>query len=122
MIFAASYFQTERHHGQLISISRSIPRGFRVDGRLDFFVPSADLLRDWQGNCIDEIEYTDRYREQIRANLKPIKAWLERLDPKEDQTLLCWEKSGNFCHRNLAIKLVERYRKDCYGGCDLLSR
>jgi hypothetical protein len=139
MIYTASYFETNRHHGQLISISRSIPKWFRVDGRLEFFIPSADLLRDWKGKRIDEAEYTNRYREQIKANLKLIKAWLERLDPKEDQTLLCWEKSGinetlkrwqqmgkwqqerPFCHRNLAIKLVEKYRPDCYGGQDVIN-
>ena len=80
MIYTASYFETNRHHGQLISISRSIPKGFRVDGRLEFFIPSADLLRDWKEKLINQEEYTNRYREQIKANLKLIKAWLERLD------------------------------------------
>ncbi|MGK7876674.1 MAG: hypothetical protein AB4426_26295 [Xenococcaceae cyanobacterium] len=139
MIYTASYFESNRHHGKLLSISRSIPQGFRVDGRLEFFVPSADLLRDWKKKRIGEEEYINRYREQIRANLKAIKTWLSNLDPKEDITLLCWEHSGidetkkrwqetgewkeqrPFCHRNLVIKLVEKFRPDCYGGTDVLN-
>jgi hypothetical protein len=140
VIYTASYSERNRHHGQLISISRSIPQGFRIDGRLEFFVPSADLLRDWKEKRINsEEEYTNRYREQIRAHLKPIKTWLENLDPRQDQTLLCWERSGidetlkrwqktgqwhekrPFCHRNLVIKLVEKFRPDCYGGMDVIN-
>ena len=139
MIYSASYFERKRHHGKLLSISRSVPQGFRVHGRLDFFVPGADLLRDWKKKSIDQAEYTNRYREQIRANLKPIKAWLASLNPQEDMTLLCWERSGidqtlkrwqetgewkeqrPFCHRNLAIKLVEKFRPDCYGGTDAIN-
>jgi hypothetical protein len=64
---------------------------------------------------------------------------LSDLDPKEDMTLLCWERSGidralvssqgksqlneeqPFCHRNLVIKLVYRFRLDCYGGTDVIN-
>jgi hypothetical protein len=110
-----------------------------VDGRLEFFIPSADLLHDWKSNRIDEQGYTNRYREQVKANFKAIKAWLSTLDPKKDMTLLCWERSGidetlkhwkqtgewkeqkPFCHRNLAIKMVQKFRPDCYGGTDVLK-
>ena len=71
MLYTASYFEPQRHHGKLISISRSIPQNFRIHGRLEFFIPSADLLRDWKAKRIGEEEYTNRYREQIKANLKP---------------------------------------------------
>lgn len=146
MIYTASYFEPHRYHGQLLSISRTVPQGFRVDGRLEFFVPSADLLRSWKEKRIGEQEYTNRYREQIKANFKTIKTWLSTLDPKVDMTLLCWERNGidetmkrslkarlrrgqegkwheehPFCHRNLAIKLVEKFRPDCYGGTDVLN-
>jgi len=139
VIYTASYFEPNRHHGKLLSISRSIPQGFQVEGRLEFFIPIADLLQDWKKQRIGKVEYTDRYREQIKANLKTIQAWLSDLDPKEDMTLLCWERSGKdrtlvssqgksqlneeqpFCHRNLVIKLVYRFRLDCYGGTDVIK-
>jgi uncharacterized protein YeaO (DUF488 family) len=139
MIYTASYFEPNRHHGQRISISRSVPKGFKVNGRLDFFVPSAQLLREWKEKRIDKEKYTESYRAQIKANFKEIKAWLSTLDPTKDMTLLCWEKSGidetlkqwqetgvwqeekPFCHRNLAIRMVQKYRNDCYGGTDVLN-
>ncbi|MDV3001013.1 MAG: hypothetical protein N5P05_002619 [Chroococcopsis gigantea SAG 12.99] len=132
MIYSACYFENERHHGRLLSISRSVPDGFRVDGTLDFFVPSADLLRAWKQKLIDEDGYTARYREQIKANFKIIKAWLSELKPEKDATLLCWERSGKdegnqgektqpFCHRNLVMKLVQKYRPDCFGGTDVIA-
>lgn len=138
MIYTASYFEENRHHGRLISISRSEPKGIRIDGKLDFLVPSIELLRDWKKNLIDVEGYIARYREEVRQNWAAVKAWIESLDPAEDQTLLCWERSRieknlkhwqqtgqwsegrPFCHRNLAIKIVERYRPDCYGGRDVL--
>ncbi|WP_013320678.1 hypothetical protein [Gloeothece verrucosa] len=139
MIYTASYFEPHRHHGQLFSISRSIPHNFRVDGRLEFFVPSADLLQDWKQKRINEEEYTSRYREEVKANFPVIKVWLANLDPKKHITLLCWERSGMdealkhwektgkwkherpFCHRNLVIKIVQKFRPDCYGGTDILK-
>ncbi|MEG3437798.1 hypothetical protein V0288_11775 [Pannus brasiliensis CCIBt3594] len=139
MIYTASYFEPHRHHGKRLSISRTAPKGFKLDGRLEFFVPSAGLLEDWKNQKIGEEEYTARYREQIKANLPLIQTWIARLDPAKDMTLLCWERSGidetlkrweetgkwqeerHFCHRNLAIQFVRKYRPDCYGGTDILK-
>lgn len=119
MIYTASYFQPEYHHGRLISISRTVPKDFEVADRLDFFVPHAALLRDWKAKIIDETAYIDRYRIQIKQSGGQIRSWLNGLDKHTDQTLLCWEKKGAFCHRNLVIKLIRHYRLDCYGGRDV---
>lgn len=139
MIYTASYFEPHRHHGKRLSISRSIPAGFRVEGRLECLIPSADLLNAWRAKRINEAEYTNHYRKQIKMNLPIIKHWLSNLDPQEDMTLLCWESSAinkivtkpvgiveeakerPFCHRNLAIKLVQKFRPDCYGGMDVMN-
>ena len=139
MIYTASYFEPHRHHGKRLSISRSIPAGFQVEGRLECLILSADLLQAWKAKRINETEYTNRYREQIKMNLPIIKHWLANLDSEEDMTLLCWESSGinkiltkpvaiaeeakeqPFCHRHLAIKLVQKFRPDCYGGMDIIN-
>ena len=63
MIYTASYFEPHRHHGKRLSISRSIPAGFQVEGRLEFLIPHADLLKAWKTKWINETEYTNRYRE-----------------------------------------------------------
>jgi uncharacterized protein YeaO (DUF488 family) len=94
VIYTASYFEPHRHHGKRLSISRSIPAGFQVEGHLEFLIPSADLLQAWKAKRINETEYTNRYREQIKMNLPIIKHWLANLDSEEDMTLLCWESSA----------------------------
>jgi RNA polymerase sigma factor (sigma-70 family) len=65
MIYTASYFEPAHHHGSLISISRTIPNGFRVDETLNFLKPSAELLQDWKQGKLTESDYTNRYRAEI---------------------------------------------------------
>lgn len=119
MIYTASYFQPENHHDQVISISLSEPKNIRYDGKLRMFAPDRALLNDYKAGKIDQAGYIERYREQLRKVWPNIKAWLDQLDPEEDLTLCCWEKAGDFCHRNLVIKFVEKYRPDCLGGTDI---
>jgi hypothetical protein len=66
MLYTASYFEPQYHHGLKISISCTIPRGFKVDGSLPFLAPKLDLLNDWKAQKIDELGYIQRYREQTR--------------------------------------------------------
>ncbi len=49
-------------------------------------------------------EYTKQYTEQILSWLDPQKVY-EELD---DCVLLCWEKSGSFCHRRLVAEWLEK--------------
>ena len=119
MIYSASYFETQNIHGSRISISRSEPQKIAVDGKLAIFVPERSILSDYKHGRIDIEGYINRYREQMRRSLPHIRAWLDSLDPSVDMTLLCWEKAEQFCHRNLAISFVERYRHDCFGGRDV---
>jgi len=120
LIYTASYFEKRNHHGRRISISRSAPQWFAVDGSLPFFAPSAALLDQWKRNPSIP-QYTTIFRGEIRVNLSAIKAWMFDIDPMDDMTLLCWEKSGQFCHRNLVGRLIERHRPDCWGGGDVAS-
>jgi hypothetical protein len=66
-----------------------------------------------------EEAYTDRYRSEIKSNGQQVKAWIDSLSPVVDETMLCWEKAGQFCHRNLIAKMIEYYRPDCFGGSDV---
>lgn len=120
MLYTASFLEPAHHHGLLLSVSRSIPSGFKVDGSLSLFAPSADLLVDWKAKKIDEAGYIERYRTQIKESWNSVKAWLDSLNSLQHTTLLCWEPKNAFCHRNLVAKLVQRYRPDCFGGCDVI--
>lgn len=121
MLYTASYFEPQHHYGRLLSISRSIPQGFKVSNNLKFLIPRAELLTEWETKKIDEAEYRKRYRMQIKESWGEVKAWLNSLDPKQDLTLLCWEVKGTFCHRNLIALLVQKHRTDCYGGRDVVA-
>lgn len=124
MIYTASYFQQENHHGELVSISLTTPRGFRVESKMPFLAPPQSLLNDWKKGMTEEA-YIQAYRQHCRnffngpESNTAIANWLRGLSPSIDQTLLCWERAGDFCHRNLAIKFVQKYRPDCYGGMDI---
>jgi len=122
MIYTASYFQKENHHGKLVPISRTVPKGFSTKDSLSFFIPSSLLLKDWKAGALTQEQYINRYREEIRVNLPQIREWVNSLDPKENLTLLCWEKAGEICNRNFIVKFVERDRPDCYGGCDIPNK
>ena len=122
MIYTACYHWRNHHHGLKISISQTIPEGFKVDGSLSFFKPSAYLLNAFKKKTINQDGYIDRFREEIRQNLPHIKLWMTTIKPEEDMTLLCHEPPGQFCHRNLILKLVEKYRPDCLGGADMAER
>lgn len=118
-IYTASYFEPGNHHGQLIAISHTIPKGFKLEKQLKFLVPNPDLLGDWQQGLMTKDEYVQRYRAQITASWREVKQWLDSLRPKLDMTLLCWEKQGEFCHRNLVAKLIQKHRPDVWGGRDV---
>ncbi len=120
MLYTASYFEPQFHHGQLIAISQTIPKGVRVDSRLEFLAPSKSLLADCQAEKITQDQYIERYRVQIKESWKQVKSWLNTLSCTDDSTLVCWEKKGSFCHRNLIAKLVKRHHPECLGGCDIL--
>ena len=120
MFYTASYFQPKHHHGKLIAVSRTIPKGFRVDDRLEFLAPSQALLADWKAENITQEKYTERYREQLKTSWNQVQNWLSSLSPQENLSLLCWEAKDKFCHRNLVALLVKRHRQECFGGCDVV--
>ncbi len=119
MLYTASYFEPKHHHGRLLSISRSVPKSFKVDGKLEFLAPNAQLLKDWKAKSIDEAEYCQRYRLQLKESWQQVSSWLKSLNVNTTATLLCYERQGAFCHRNLVAKLVAKHRSDVFSGCDV---
>lgn len=120
MLYFASYFYPNHQHGLKLSISRSIPKDFKVNGSLQFLIPHSELLADWKAKRVNAAEYTQRYREQIKHSWSKVNDWLNSLESQPTATLLCWEKPGDFCHRQLVSKLVQKRRPDCFGGCDVV--
>lgn len=57
-----------------------------------------------KSGAIDEDEYTRLYQEEVLSKLDPGEVYAELGD---DAILLCWERPGAFCHRQLVAGWFE---------------
>jgi len=48
----------------------------------------------------DEVAYTEAYYSEVLNRLDPQKVY----NDLKGSTILCWEKSGSFCHRRIVAK------------------
>lgn len=92
-----------------ISITRYPPKGIDV-AELKLFAPSEELLRKIKSDEIDETEYEKIYRKEMeRFDFNLVWEGLEQISEingKKDLVLLCYEKSGDFCHRHIFASLM----------------
>ena len=92
-----------------ISITRYPPKGIDV-AKLKVFAPSEELLRKIKSGEIDETEYEKIYRKEMeRFDFNLVWEGLEQISEingKKDLVLLCYEKSGDFCHRHIFASLM----------------
>ena len=98
-----SYFAKYRYQninsGEGVSIAISAPAGFK--GRTyKQLAPSYSLLKRYKDGLINPKEYTQIYQQEILSKLDPRLVY-QQLD---NCVLLCWEKSGEFCHRHIVAK------------------
>jgi len=104
-IHTASFFDKANHRGTVLSIALSQPRGYDFF-QLTILVPTYQTLYLYKSKKIDEAGYTRRYNKKIleKLTLARVLAHLKKLvGNSEDVTLCCWEKAGNFCHRQLVM-------------------
>jgi hypothetical protein len=98
-----SYFsspQIKNKNLNLVSIAKKSPTWITCK-TYHLLCPSWDLVKNYKSKLITQEQYTEMY----------IRGWLNKLDPArtyqelgEDAILLCWEKSGFFCHRHIVAK------------------
>jgi hypothetical protein len=98
-VLFTSYFGNPRLKGKrIVAISQGVPKGY--DGpRYLPLAPSWALVKEK-----DHRVYVRKYVEQL-SRLDPEKVFR---DLGEDAILLCWEKPGAFCHRQLAAEWLEK--------------
>jgi uncharacterized protein YeaO (DUF488 family) len=96
-----------------VLITRFYPRGVKKD-RFDRWVrelsPSRELLRAYRSNEKSWEVFKSEFVAELKANpssLTAIRA-VRRESRKSDVTLLCYEKSGNPCHRYVVVELVKK--------------
>lgn len=100
-----SYYANYRNFRDMfrVSISRSAPIG-SYDRKLIRLAPTADLLQKSKSNSITNEEYTSIYNNQLLSLESDgyIDQFIKDLSAIQgDVVLLCYEKTGKFCHRHL---------------------
>lgn len=103
-----------RNYVNPVSVSISVPGSIKLP-TLSVLTPSRALLSDYKKNLVDEKGYVIRYAcEHQNLMLDEAKAretLLQKLasiaGDKDEVTLMCWEKDGDFCHRYIAKDWLE---------------
>lgn len=94
-----SYFSKYRNRPNGVSIALYPPKGF--PGRLYPQLAPLPWIFYALKNGGTEEEYVKNYQEYVLNKLDPKQVY-EDLGP--DAVLLCYEKAGSFCHRNIVAK------------------
>ena len=104
-----SYFASRKYDkDNAISIARWSPKWFSGKTAPELFPPKDLLLRYKNGEVTNE-EYIKVYKEQVLNKLDPTSI-AKKLD---GLVLLCYEKSGDFCHRHIISKWLNENGFEC---------
>ena len=97
-VIYTSYFSKYRgDNGVSIARSQPMKNGVPYYEELNEFRPPAWLLEGFKDGTITEKEFKHYYKNVVLRGFSPV-AWGKRLQGK---VLLCWEKPGDFCHRQI---------------------
>lgn len=98
-----SYYAKYRGpHG--VSIAGYAPKGYK--GReYKKLAPKFWFFKKYKADG-DEASYTENFQREVLDHLDPRQVY-EELGP--DAVLLCYEKSGAFCHRHLVARWLEKH-------------
>ena len=106
------YDESDASDGIRVLVSRYYPRGVRRS-RFDLWIreasPDKKLLKEYRSGLINWKEFSKKFRIQLRSQ-KESKAAIDELMnlSKGDLTLLCYEKEGENCHRNIVKSKMEK--------------
>lgn len=103
-----SYYGNHRKFKDMfrVSISRTAPIN-SYDLHLTKLAPTAELLQKYKSNSITNEEYTSMYNSQLLRleNDGYLAQFIKAISViDEDVVLLCYEKTGKFCHRHILTK------------------
>lgn len=94
-----SYFA--KYKGNLgVNIAIKPAPGFKGTSYPPLF-PKWSFLSQYKKDS-DENSYTEAYYDQVLNKLDP----MQILEEIGGNTLLCWEKSGTFCHRRIVAEWI----------------
>lgn len=98
-----SYFAKSSKYPKAVAISISVPEGY-TGRRLKILAPPYDLLEKFKIDG-DEVYFEEQYRERVLKDLEP-SAIVDLIGA--DAILLCYEKSGSFCHRHIVADWLSK--------------
>lgn len=107
------YDKKGRIDGLRILVSRFYPRGVKRE-RFDLWIrgasPQRDLLKSYKQGLIDWPEFERRFKLQLKTEVdsKAAMKQLLELSRRRNITLLCYEKEGQKCHRQVLKTTLER--------------
>jgi len=84
-----------------INIAIGKPKWYNCDSYPQLY-PTWDMVMEYKKNK-NHIIYTRTYIDEVLSKLNPIDVY----NDLHDKVLLCWEKSGDFCHRIIVAKWIE---------------
>ena len=111
MIYTGYYAKLKKYEEDglyPISISGKVP-DFYTEAFWTDFAPRYDMFLEWKSGKIDDIQYTERYRKWLDSlDKQEIRDIIKELEDEGKQIiLLCYEKSGDFCHRHILADWLE---------------
>lgn len=108
------YDATSKEDGLRVLITRYYPRGVKRD-RFDLWFkgasPTIGLLKAYRKGSIDWSEFRKRFSKQLNNEAESKNAIKELLDlakKRKNVTLLCYEREGQNCHRQIVKAKLDR--------------
>ena len=101
IMVTTSYFAKAKYILNPVSISINPPSWF-TGKHFPLLAPPYTLVTAFKHNRITEQEYIEHYLEKVLNPLNPKAVYDQIISTLgNNATLLCYEKSGDFCHRRI---------------------
>jgi uncharacterized protein YeaO (DUF488 family) len=95
----------ENPDAMYISVARKTPENAPVDETILALAPSDELVA--LRKTLDHAEYKKRYLKEIDTKEARLHLQIIRnIALSTDVYLVCWEKSGSFCHRYILLDML----------------
>lgn len=102
MIYTSYFAKMKKYPNmEFFSIARFTPRGIHIPTIQDL-VPEENLIREFKAGRITEDEYRRIYFQQL-ATINRLKLG----NFLQEECIVCYEKTGAFCHRHLVAEWLQ---------------
>ena len=96
----------------MVSIAITHPDGWKAT-YYRHLNPSLNMLMARKNGELDDAEFERAYRTEVLDHLDPMRVYTDL----KGKVLCCWEKTGEFCHRNIVTAwLAENLGEEVVGG------